>query len=345
MEKGYFASCNSFDGFKSYFDRIFDSRNFDRIFVLKGGPGTGKSTLMKRLVKAFSKDSVNVEEFYCSSDINSLDGVIIENDEKRVAILDGTAPHERDAIVVGAIDEIVNLGANLDYTWLEKYRDNILELSGQKSDAYKTAYSYLKCAEACNHEITKTIRSIFKHNSALDFIRGFDFLDGYNQKNEETVRLISSFSKDGYQKKIALKKDSTKAVKIGGNTHAARILLNQINSYFPGKKTLFPYPLDTYFLDALYYEDSDVLFIIDDNNPDINTDDFLLANALTNEKMRLMIQVQNELLLEAKRWFGIASDFHFRLEEIYSRCMDFKKNNEIFDKICEKISKVCDIQL
>ena len=98
-------------------------------------------------------------------------------------------------------------------------------------------------------------------------------------------------------------------------------------------------------MDALYYEDSDVLFIIDDNNPDINTDDFLLANALTNEKMRLMIQVQNELLLEAKRWFGIASDFHFRLEEIYSRCMDFKKNNEIFDKICEKISKVCDIQL
>ena len=111
MEKGYFASCNSFDGFKSYFDRIFDSRNFDRIFVLKGGPGTGKNTLMKRLVKAFSKDSVNVEKSYCSSDVNSLDGVIIENDEKRVAVYYGAA----DTVVgmaFGYIDEIIDFIKN-----------------------------------------------------------------------------------------------------------------------------------------------------------------------------------------------------------------------------------------
>lgn len=345
MKKTYFASCNSYDGFKSYFDKIFNSRDFDKIFVLKGGPGTGKSTLMKKVAKAFYKDDVNVEHFYCSSDTNSLDGIIIENGEKRVAILDGTAPHERDAIVVGAIDQIVNLGENLDYAWLEKYRDNILELSGQKSDAYKTAYSYLRCAGACNIEITKTIKSIFNHHSALEFIRNFDYFDSYNQKDEGTVRLISSFSKDGYQRKKSPTKDSTKTVKIGGNAHAARILLDQINSCFCGQKILFPYPLDTAFLDALYYEQNDILFTIGDNELDVEATDFLLTNTIINEKMRLMSQVQNELLTEAKRWFGIASDIHFRLEEIYSRCMDFDKNDEIFDKICEKVSKVCDIQL
>ena len=46
----FFASANGYTGFRSYFDEIFDSRDYTAIYVLKGGPGTGKSTLLKVLI-------------------------------------------------------------------------------------------------------------------------------------------------------------------------------------------------------------------------------------------------------------------------------------------------------
>ena len=36
----YFGAANSYNGFISYFDKIFDSKEYDKIYVLKGGPGT-----------------------------------------------------------------------------------------------------------------------------------------------------------------------------------------------------------------------------------------------------------------------------------------------------------------
>ena len=112
--KAYFGAANGYDGFRSYFDEIFDSKNYKRVFVIKGGPGTGKSTFMKRISKHFTRNGDDVEEIYCSSDPSSLDGVIIGRENKKIAFLDGTSPHERDAKFPGAIDEIINLGDNFD---------------------------------------------------------------------------------------------------------------------------------------------------------------------------------------------------------------------------------------
>ena len=62
-----------------------------RKIILKGGPGVGKSTFMKKVGKYFEAIGVNVEYHWCSSDNNSLDGVVIG--DHTVCLLDGTAPH------------------------------------------------------------------------------------------------------------------------------------------------------------------------------------------------------------------------------------------------------------
>ena len=107
--KEYFAAANGFNGFRSYFGEIFNRCDFSRVYILKGGPGTGKSTLMKRIRGEFSS-KLRCESILCSSDPKSLDGIIIEKGSNRVAILDGTSPHEEDARFPGAVDEIINLG-------------------------------------------------------------------------------------------------------------------------------------------------------------------------------------------------------------------------------------------
>ena len=48
-ERRYFAASNSGTGFVNYFPRIFGGGACRRLFVVKGGPGTGKSSFMKRM--------------------------------------------------------------------------------------------------------------------------------------------------------------------------------------------------------------------------------------------------------------------------------------------------------
>ena len=54
----FFAGANSAEGFFSCFDSLYDPEK-DSFYILKGGPGTGKSTLMKRLSeKLYGKGEV-----------------------------------------------------------------------------------------------------------------------------------------------------------------------------------------------------------------------------------------------------------------------------------------------
>ena len=131
--KRYYAAANSYKGFISFFDKVFDSKEFDRIYILKGGPGTGKSSFMKKIATNFCDQECETDEIYCSSDPKSLDGIIIKKESRRIAIIDGTAPHERDAVIPGAIDEIINLGEGWDSRWLIAKRNKICELTEEKA--------------------------------------------------------------------------------------------------------------------------------------------------------------------------------------------------------------------
>ena len=79
---GYFAAANTRGGFVSFFDKIFSEDECGRTYILKGGPGVGKSTFMKKLAKLSEDKGYTCEYFYCSSDPSSLDGIIIK--EKRM---------------------------------------------------------------------------------------------------------------------------------------------------------------------------------------------------------------------------------------------------------------------
>ena len=75
-QSNYFLGSNTNLGFYSYFDKILNPQKNARLYIIKGGPGSGKSTLMKRLLERFIADGDDIEKFYCSSDPNSLDGVL-----------------------------------------------------------------------------------------------------------------------------------------------------------------------------------------------------------------------------------------------------------------------------
>lgn len=141
--KKYFAGANTSNGFYDLFNniRIDNSKGFH--YIIKGGAGTGKSTLMKTIANHFLSKGENLELFYCSSDPNSLDGINIKN--HNITMVDGTAPHIVNDFSPSLEDKIINLGEYISPSII-KHKNKIDELLEIKKSHFSTCYSYLKIA-------------------------------------------------------------------------------------------------------------------------------------------------------------------------------------------------------
>ena len=65
----FFIGANTARGFVNDADDIFSG--LKKLYILKGGPGTGKSTWMKRAAEKAEKAGYPVERYFCSSDSSS----------------------------------------------------------------------------------------------------------------------------------------------------------------------------------------------------------------------------------------------------------------------------------
>lgn len=85
-----FFGASTPDGSVNYIDNL--TEGLERRYFIKGRPGTGKSTFLKRLAKAAQERGYDAEIYYCSFDRNSLDMVLLP--ELKFCVFDSTAPHE-----------------------------------------------------------------------------------------------------------------------------------------------------------------------------------------------------------------------------------------------------------
>ncbi len=85
-----FFGASTIDGSVNYIDNI--TENVETRYFIKGRPGTGKSTFMKRLAGAANAAGFDTEVYYCSFDEKSLDMVLVP--ELSFCVFDSTAPHE-----------------------------------------------------------------------------------------------------------------------------------------------------------------------------------------------------------------------------------------------------------
>lgn len=156
VERHYFPGNNTPLGFFSYYKYILSQREANRIICIKGGPGTGKSTFMKRIAEHFSGDE-DIDYLHCSADEGSLDGIVLK--KRKVALVDGTSPHVTDPITPGAVDKIINLGEYWDNESIEQNRDKIMDLNEETSRWYRIAYNYLSAVKSVYRSIEDIYQS------------------------------------------------------------------------------------------------------------------------------------------------------------------------------------------
>ena len=144
-ERKVFLGALTPDGFVSFFSQIEDCYGLKKLYILKGGSGFGKSTLIKKfvagLIKKHKDKNLTITHLICSADPNSTDGAIIH--ELGLAIIDGTSPHITDPKYPGLIGEIVDLAHCIDKTKIKTTPEELKPLMDKKAECYKNAIAEL----------------------------------------------------------------------------------------------------------------------------------------------------------------------------------------------------------
>lgn len=166
--KYVFPGGNTCRGFYSFYHSGL--QGMEHVFLLKGGPGTGKSTLIKRVGLAMVERGLDVEFWQCSSDNNSLDGVIVP--ELKAAVVDGTAPHIVDPKYPGVVDEIINMGNHWNQADLKDHGEEIKRITDEISNYFAAAYRFLAAAKVVHDRWEKI------HIEAMDFDRANEMAQG-----------------------------------------------------------------------------------------------------------------------------------------------------------------------
>ena len=112
----FFLGANTPQGFVGFADELYDPADGWQAYLIKSGPGTGKSSLMRRVYERLTALSIDAEAICCSSDPSSLDGVVFPG--LKMCLLDATAPHVVEPKYWGAVEQIVPLAICADETAL-----------------------------------------------------------------------------------------------------------------------------------------------------------------------------------------------------------------------------------
>lgn len=152
-----FPGNNTGQGFFSYFAYLLPQAQAQRVYCLKGGPGVGKSTFLKRIGERMAQEGFALEYMHCASDPDSLDGLVIP--ALGVALIDGTAPHVIDPAYPAAVDEIVNLGEFWDAAAIHENRGEIVRINGEIKGQYRRAFQYLAAAKCLMDDVVETFEA------------------------------------------------------------------------------------------------------------------------------------------------------------------------------------------
>ena len=119
-------------------------------YLIKGRPGSGKSTMLKKIAAHAEASGYAVEVYHCGFDPQSIDMVIVR--EIGFAIFDSTSPHEyfpeRDGdIIIDVYDRCIRKGTD------EDYEADIKHISGRYRSKMNEATSNLALAKLYSREL------------------------------------------------------------------------------------------------------------------------------------------------------------------------------------------------
>lgn len=351
----FFAGASTPDGFVSYFDNLYKKDYPQRVYILKGGPGTGKSTLMKKLAAILDEKGEKYELFYCSSDPRSLDAVrIVKNG---TVIMDGTSPHTMDPIYPGASEVIINLGECFDADKLFADREKIIELSKENKKCHNQAKRYINAAGSLIED-TETIGLLGCDLPKADaFAKRLAYSSIPVKKHfcegSETKRFLSAITPDGLtvlSDSVSLSADEVYVIedRIGA---AVGVIISAVKNIAVSRGydvISLMCPLSNGKREHLIIPELSLAFCTSNQFHKIEPKGHRIIHArrffntefLSSYRERITFnkKAAGELIKSASLLLKKANEIHAELEKHYISAMDFKKLDRLSEDLLKKIT-------
>ncbi|MCX7657179.1 MAG: ATPase [Oscillospiraceae bacterium] len=345
----YFLGESTPDGFKTNFESQIKGDGF-YTYILKGGPGTGKSNLIKKIALEFS-DKDELELYYCSGDPLSLDALVLKN--AKTVIVDGTSPHVFDAMYPGAFQSIVNLGECWDSETLLKHKDEIKRLTDENAAWHSRCKRYITAFASINSDIYSI------GHSALNIMKLSAFTSRMAKKllpkkegkdGEISYKKLSAITMDGY---TTMPVDFYENIIIINDPYfaAGDCFLQGIADIAASKgynaivsqcchfnSNIFEHVLIPE-LKLAFLSSNPVNCISTNQTKCINALRFYDKEYIHSKKHRIEFsrKAAEELKKEAVLSLKNAKKIHDKMEEFYINAVDFEKVNMVAQKIISEI--------
>lgn len=346
-ETHLFAAANTENGFVSFFDSTFFGENAVRNYILKGGPGSGKSTIMKNYAKHAEEIGLTPIYYHCSSDPHSLDGVTVK--ETGISVIDGTSPHAVEPLYPGVRDFYVDLSPAWNTEKLTESSDKTVSLAKAKSDCYKTAYRLLEASGKIEAEMYETAKSFVDREKIHRFAARFfkKYIKSKNTKQKTVSEVLSSaVSAKGIVRYFSLEKEAETLFFVRESKRAEVFLFEELAEMTKksGVSAVFALAPENpkKVVGILFPENSICISLYDGNMAEafethgktlklINSARFINSDGFCRcrEKFRFAEKCYDTLKSAAISELSRAGAFHAALEEIYICATDYKKVTEI----------------
>lgn len=353
--KHYFLTSQSGRGFFNYFESELQHLNY--VYVLKGVPGNGKSTLMRNIADYFEEKGYSIDMIHCSFDPTSLDGIILHDIE--VGIVDGTMPHIIEPKTPFISGEYINIGEACDSEKLQKDQAEILRLQKNRDQSFD------KYAQS----ISESLRL---HDELEQFFIGSLNIDSANKLTNNMMQTI--FGENNLNKESVIKHRLFDAITDEGNVDFVQDLTKNIGTrYFikgrpgSGKSTLMKslvaasqdrgYDIELYHCD-FDPESLDMIIIpglnvalFDSSEPHIYSpsregDEIIDTSSTMNDSFtddKYQEQIESATNAYEAEWDKAmffnkeAKEAHQELEKRYSQAVYFDQIKEIEESLIKKL--------
>lgn len=333
----YFSGSNTCRGFHGFFHELLPGEIARRAYIIKGGPGVGKSTLMKRVGAAWEKQGKHVEYFWCSGDPDSLDAVIADH----CMLMDGTAPHVIDPTLPGAADGIINLGECLDECVMAAHRDEALSAMREISRCYARAYRYLTGADAALRDMQAVYSQAVDEGALINLrMELMDFMQGEAGRTQHLYAQAIS-GKGVVQHLDSLVREEMLCLNLPFGFDAD-CLLRPLSLHLAAKGAAhraFMHPLDGKKHAHITTHRQSVVTFLEPGRPvrTLPFDEKILRRE--HDALSFSRAAYNLLLNQAIDSLHAAKEKHDLLERIYADAMDYKKLDDMQGRFVQKMTK------
>ncbi len=195
----FFFGANNKNGYCSLYSQLYSPYEKGKHIIIKGGPGTGKSTLMKKIAAKLESKGLFTERGYCSADPNSLD--VVYCPQTNFSILDGTAPHTFDPTLPGVYEHILDLSPAWNKNSLQEDAQKIGEKQKENKYFHKKAAEFLNAALSAGSESTLICSDYLDFEKleryALRLAKRYIPKNKTAPKGKEFKRFLSGITPDG----------------------------------------------------------------------------------------------------------------------------------------------------